>query len=67
MQQLLETDRVRLEQDIPELQLHRGQVGVVVSSWFVRIPPMKSASLKPDTSLRRSASCCWSDGIGKTK
>jgi hypothetical protein len=34
MQQLLATDRVRLEQDIPELQLHRGEVGVVVSSWF---------------------------------
>jgi hypothetical protein len=34
MQQLLATDRVRLEQDIPELQLHRGEMGVVVSSWF---------------------------------
>jgi hypothetical protein len=34
MQQLLATDRVRLEQDIPELELHRGEVGVVVSTWF---------------------------------
>ena len=34
MQQLLATDRVRLEQDIPELELLRGEVGVVVSSWF---------------------------------
>ena len=34
MQQVLASDRVRLEQDIPELELHRGDVGVVVSSWF---------------------------------
>jgi hypothetical protein len=34
MQQLLATDLVRLEQDIPELELLRGEVGVVVSSWF---------------------------------
>ncbi len=34
MQQVLANDRVRLEQDIPELELFRGDVGVVVSSWF---------------------------------
>ena len=27
-------DRVRLNQDIPELALHRGQVGVIRSTWF---------------------------------
>jgi hypothetical protein len=27
-------DFVRLEQDIPELALHRGDVGVVRSTWF---------------------------------
>ena len=27
-------DFVRLTQDIPELLLHRGQVGVVRSTWF---------------------------------
>ena len=27
-------DRVRLIQDIPELGLHRGDVGVVCSTWF---------------------------------
>lgn len=27
-------DVVRLTQDIPELQLHRGQIGVVRSTWF---------------------------------
>ena len=34
MQQVLANDRVRLEQDIPELELFRGDVGVVVSTWF---------------------------------
>jgi hypothetical protein len=34
MQELLASDFVRLEQDIPELELNRGDVGVVVSSWF---------------------------------
>jgi len=34
MRQVLASDRVRLEQDIPELELHRGDAGVVVSSWF---------------------------------
>lgn len=33
MQQVLASDRVRLEEDIPELELCRGDVGVVVSSW----------------------------------
>ena len=27
-------DRVRLTQDIPELCLHRGELGVVRSTWF---------------------------------
>ena len=27
-------DVVRLNQDIPELELHRGQTGVVRSTWF---------------------------------
>ena len=27
-------DRVRLNHDIPELALHRGQVGVIRSTWF---------------------------------
>jgi hypothetical protein len=27
-------DYVRLTQDIPELSLHRGEVGVVRSTWF---------------------------------
>ena len=27
-------DRVRLMQDVPELGLHRGDVGVVCSTWF---------------------------------
>jgi len=27
-------DIVRLNQDIPELELHRGQTGVVRSTWF---------------------------------
>ena len=27
-------DFVRLTQDIPELSLHRGEVGVVRSTWF---------------------------------
>ncbi|HEV8379676.1 MAG TPA: DUF4926 domain-containing protein [Tepidisphaeraceae bacterium] len=34
MQQVLASDRVRLEQDIPELELFRGAVGVVVSTWL---------------------------------
>jgi hypothetical protein len=34
MQQVLASDRVRLEEDIPELDLFRGDVGVVVSTWF---------------------------------
>jgi hypothetical protein len=35
MQQVMANDRVRLREDIPELELFRGDVGVVVSSWFV--------------------------------
>ena len=27
-------DFVRLNQDIPELELHRGQTGVIRSTWF---------------------------------
>ncbi len=27
-------DYVRLTQDIPELSLHRGEIGVVRSTWF---------------------------------
>ena len=34
MRQVLANDEVSLLQDIPELDLHRGDVGVVVSSWF---------------------------------
>ena len=34
MQQVLAKSRVRLTEDIPELELCRGDVGVVVSSWF---------------------------------
>jgi hypothetical protein len=34
MQQVLASDRVRLEEDIPELELFRGDVGIVVSTWF---------------------------------
>jgi hypothetical protein len=31
---VLASDKVRLEEDIPELELFKGDVGVVVSSWF---------------------------------
>ncbi len=34
MGQVLASDRVRLQEDIPELELFKGDVGVVVSSWF---------------------------------
>jgi hypothetical protein len=34
MRQVLANDKVSLLQDIPELELYRGDVGVVVSSWF---------------------------------
>jgi len=34
MQQVLASDRVRLQQDLPELQLFRGNIGTVVSTWF---------------------------------
>jgi hypothetical protein len=34
MRQPAVDDFVRLTQDIPELQLNRGQVGVVRSTWF---------------------------------
>jgi hypothetical protein len=34
VRQVLASERVRLEQDIPELELFRGDVGVVVSTWF---------------------------------
>jgi len=27
-------DHVRLTQDVPDLELHRGQIGVVCSTWF---------------------------------
>ncbi|CAN5447351.1 hypothetical protein BH10PLA1_BH10PLA1_00330 [soil metagenome] len=27
-------DHVRLMQDVPDLELHRGQIGVVCSTWF---------------------------------
>lgn len=31
-------DRVRLIHDIPEAELHRGESGVVQSTWFAPIP-----------------------------
>ena len=34
MRQVLANDKVRLEQDIPELELAKGEIGIVVSSWF---------------------------------
>ena len=34
MQRVLANDRVRLELAIPELELSRGDVGVVVSTWL---------------------------------
>lgn len=34
MRQPAVDDRVRLRQDIPELMLSRGEVGVVRSTWF---------------------------------
>ena len=34
MRRPLVDDFVRLTQDIPELSLHRGNVGVVRSTWF---------------------------------
>ena len=34
MRQVLANDKVRLEQDIPELELTRGEIGIVVSTWF---------------------------------
>ena len=33
MNQILANDRVRLEEDLPELSLYRGAEGVVRSSW----------------------------------
>ena len=34
MRQPLVNDLVRLTQDVPELQLRQGDVGVVCSTWF---------------------------------
>ena len=34
MEQILTQDRVRLEENLPELGLIRGAVGTVVSTWF---------------------------------
>ena len=34
MRRPLVDDYVRLTQDVPDLSLHRGQVGVVRSTWF---------------------------------
>jgi hypothetical protein len=34
MTQVHVDDQVRLTQDIPELGLHRGEVGLVCSTWF---------------------------------
>ena len=34
MLQVKAEDRVRLMQDVPELGLHRGDVGLVCSAWF---------------------------------
>lgn len=31
-------DRVTLKHDIPELELHRGECGIVQSTWFVPLP-----------------------------
>lgn len=34
MQTMMATDRVCLIEDLTELQLHRGDVGVIRSAWF---------------------------------
>jgi hypothetical protein len=34
MSQVKSEERVRLIQDVPELGLHRGDVGLVCSTWF---------------------------------
>jgi hypothetical protein len=34
MSQVKAEERVRLIQDVPELGLHRGDVGLVCSTWF---------------------------------
>jgi hypothetical protein len=34
MSQVKSDERVRLTQDVPELGLHRGDVGLVCSTWF---------------------------------
>jgi hypothetical protein len=30
--------RVQLTEDVPDLELHRGEVGVVCSTWFSPVP-----------------------------
>lgn len=34
MQSMMATERVRLMEDLPELDLYRGDVGVIRSAWF---------------------------------
>jgi hypothetical protein len=38
MQSILATDRVRLTQDLPELELLRGAIGVVRGTWLYPNP-----------------------------
>ncbi|MGE5610899.1 MAG: DUF4926 domain-containing protein [Bacillota bacterium] len=34
MRQIQVDQRVRLTHDVPELELHRGEIGLVCSTWF---------------------------------
>ena len=48
MEAITASDRVKLLQDLPEMELHRGDVGVVREAWFypntayeVEFPPAR--------------------------
>jgi len=45
-------ERVQLMQDIPELGLHRGEVGLVCSTWF-------SPATAYEVEFQRTMPDCW--------
>ena len=45
-------ERVQLMQDIPELGLHRGEVGLVCSTWF-------APTTAYEVEFRRKMPDCW--------
>lgn len=54
MQQLHVDDHVRLVEDIPELALLRGEVGVVCSMWFEPATAYEVEFMQPDHRATRA-------------